>query len=133
MVVIQSLRDDQIQERLEKYTKFEEDWDGYGAHPIQQQTVERTLEIIKEIRIRPSWTAPASDGSILLSWDYQVNDKTLYDIELYVEEDVSEQDWGIVWSDDAVYNIDLETLEQLKAFMVDPYPRVKRMKNGYGR
>ena len=54
--------------RLDRYSKFESDWDGYGAKPNSMKVIETVKAILNEIHIQPL-IFPIGSGDIQLEWE----------------------------------------------------------------
>ncbi len=77
----------EIKLKIDKFEKFESDWDGYGAKPISKKVIELTkhnLEILdsffknKKLEIKLPWVSPCPNGNIQFEWN---NGKKYLEIE----------------------------------------------------
>ena len=58
---------------LLNYSTLTENWDGYGAEPIPETTIQNAFQFLKTLPpyVMPSRIAPSGDGEINIIWDSQ--------------------------------------------------------------
>ena len=70
----------EIFERLDEFSKLDDNWDNNGADPINKQVIINTREIVNNLKNNPYFVAPISWGAIQLEWE-----SNNYYIEIEIE------------------------------------------------
>ena len=67
---------------LKEYASLEEDWDCYGASPIDPKAIYETREFLKNLKKSPTYISPDPNGTISIIWDI---DNFYMDVTVYPE------------------------------------------------
>lgn len=59
----------EIFERLDEFSKLDDNWDNNGADPINKQVIINTREIVNNLKNDPYFVAPIPWGAIQLEWE----------------------------------------------------------------
>ncbi len=70
--------------RFEHIRSLKENWDSYGAGPIDKRAISAAHQIIQAMKREPR-IMPTSVGGILLSWDTGLSE--IGDVDLWIEAD----------------------------------------------
>ena len=70
----------EIFERLDEFSKLDDNWDNNGADPINKQVIINTREIVNNLKNDPYFVAPIPWGTIQLEWE-----SNNYYIEIEIE------------------------------------------------
>lgn len=76
---------DELLKELEEIKELEDDWDNYGADPIDEKIIENTKFLIENLRILPDHIAPLPWGAIQLEWERK---NPYINEEIYIEVEV---------------------------------------------
>lgn len=60
------------QESLSKLASLKENWDSYGAKPIEPENLRQTLQVLAEVmqpEISFPWITPLASGAIQMEWE----------------------------------------------------------------
>ncbi len=68
-------------QELEKIKKLEEDWDNYGADPINKRVIANAEFLINNLEIKPVNIAPTPWGTIQMYWRSKNTDITVEVLE----------------------------------------------------
>ena len=63
------MKKEELLKRLETIKKLEDNWDNYGADPINKTVIKNTKILIDNLRILPDFIAPIAWGAIQLEWE----------------------------------------------------------------
>ena len=70
----------EIFERLDEFSKLDDNWDNNGADPINKQVIINTREIVNNLKNNPYFVTPIPWGAIQLEWE-----SNNYYIEIEIE------------------------------------------------
>ena len=59
----------EIFERLDEFSKLDDNWNNNGADPINKQVIINTREIVNNLKNDPYFVAPIPWGAIQLEWE----------------------------------------------------------------
>lgn len=99
--------------RLFDIVNLEEDWNGYGARPIDQKVITTCATIVRYIAIQPT-VLPTPRNSIDLS--YRLEDKSYLEFEVFVDKIICvkvPQDHYTKAVFERFYKIDMERINQI--------------------
>ena len=68
-------------QELEKIKKLEEDWDNYGADPINKRVIANAEFLINNLEIKPVNITPTPWGTIQMYWKSKNTDITVEVLE----------------------------------------------------
>lgn len=68
-------------QELEKIKKLEEDWDNYGADPINERVIANAEFLINNLEIKPVNITPTPWGTIQMYWKSKNTDITVEVLE----------------------------------------------------
>lgn len=68
-------------QELEKIKNLEEDWDNYGADPINKRVITNTEFLINNLEIKPVNISPTPWGTIQMYWRSKNTDITIEVLE----------------------------------------------------
>lgn len=68
-------------QELEKIKKLEEDWDNYGADPINKRVIANAEFLINNLEIKPVNITPTPWGTIQMYWRSKSTDITIEVLE----------------------------------------------------
>lgn len=72
---------DNLLDELEKIKNLKEDWDNYGADPIDKKVITNAEFLINNLEIKPVNIAPTSWGTIQMYWRSKSTDITVEVLE----------------------------------------------------
>lgn len=67
-------------DKLREITKFEDNWNGYGANPFSNKVIEKSIQIIKNIETQPK-LFPTGRSSIQMQ--YELEDNSYLEFEIF--------------------------------------------------
>lgn len=70
-----------LPQELEKIKNLEEDWDNYGADPINKRVIANAEFLINNLEIKPINIAPTPWGTIQMYWKSKNTDITVEVLE----------------------------------------------------
>ena len=92
--------------RLLRFVALEPGWDGALSEPVARSTVVRACALARSLRdvVPDPFVTPATDGSLLLQWDFTDGAS----IEVYVSADQPAPDSAAVVIDSIVHEVTLD-------------------------
>lgn len=79
------MKKEELLKRLETIKKLEDNWDNYGADPINETVIKNTKILIDNLRILPDFIAPLQWGAIQLEWERKNLNESINDIYIEIE------------------------------------------------
>lgn len=76
----------ELSDRLNRLATLPQNWDSYGAAPINPKTIKRVRSILREIfavgakDIPHPFIAPANDGTLVLEWETRNGKELILDV-----------------------------------------------------
>ena len=71
--------------KLDQMKFLKENWNGYGAHPLDLSFIDRVKDLVRGLNIQP-FIAPCPDGSIQIEYEYDKDDINYYlEYELHLD------------------------------------------------
>lgn len=103
--------DPDLYKKLVSFQLLETDWDGFGASPITNFVIERSLDVVTQVQalvlgLPSPFVAPSADGSVLLKWSFAKENS----IEAFVDD---ESITVIIENGADLHDIELSDPEQL--------------------
>lgn len=78
------MKKEKLYEELNKFEKYEKDWDGtFSSEPIKKECIEAAKQIIEGLENSPHYISPVLDGNVRLHWDNDKNKKWLT-VKIYI-------------------------------------------------